>query len=692
MEMFLSEPELTFAPPTKVASAQLDENPQAWSRQILTELFRQVPESSEYTPQVLLSKVDEAQGYALGVIVIANTTDTALSAVRPSSGARKVLVPVVVKNHMLCPLDLIMTMTGKMLPLNGARLRQALFRPETFELITEDWGDTSLYNMFYPPGRSDNDFGAGISQGADGGTAGAVSMIQGPGMKLSAVGTRFEMLDAIAPTLLAPDLERVPRVVEETPGLFKAACENLVFLAGLQKLAAAEPTAAADATGLYKTAFDAFPTHVIQMGYSSSHDAYWVKTASRDAFYHRKPALLSRGEALKFAGEEVIHKIDTDGTVTVSASDGDASGESVVDSRWSVVETPGIYKVKTIHGKELTGWVLPHLIDLDGTKVPMAVFTNGSQAMVQDQIVGARVGSGVDLPAAPAKGTGVFYCSGPGGVVATVPVLVLGAEGEMSGGDSYLVRSITGGESKVRLVPGLKKIVATGGEFHVPDTAKFLPLDKEGAVALCARVDELSKTSAARLEPKITVYGGDGDEFSLRFEHLPKLASQFPVRQDYETAVFALCLAGCSPKTAHTKLAEASTGGTLSVTGVFDLSLAADIVRETRKTASADSQQVTSLRRYLVKEASTLPDVMTVDAVLSLGFINSENVRMFVSRIPYLEKALSMICEMLLASRLGLNEVPEYAAARATRAVDDTIQGLKALSLREVEEDGTRRH
>jgi hypothetical protein len=43
-----------------------------------------------------------------------------------------------------------------------------------------------------------------------------------------------------------------------------------------------------------------------------------------------------------------------------------------------------------------------------------------------------------------------------------------------------------------------------------------------------------------------------------------------------------------------------------------------------------------------------------------------------------------------LASRIGLTELPEFAAARAVRALDDVIQGLRALSLREVQEGGFR--
>lgn len=275
--------------------------------------------------------------------------------------------------------------------------------------------------------------------------------------------------------------------------------------------------------------------------------------------------------------------------------------------------------------------------------------------------------------------------------MATVPLLVSGGEGEMNGGQSYLVRTLTGEATKVRLVPGLKGIKALGNEFHMPDTARFLPLNDEGMVPLVSQVDQLTKTSADFLAPKAYLSGGGLDEVTLRFENLPKLASQFDRRLDTETAVFALCAAGVPVQEAYTKTKLAMQGQPVTFTGLADVCLAHDIINESRKVAADRSADVMALRRFLTKEATTLPDVMTIDSVLSLGFINSENVRMFVNRIPYLEKCLSMICEMLLASRLGLSEIPEHATGRCVRAMEETIQGLRALSMREVEEGGVRK-
>jgi len=684
MDIFEYEPELVFSTP-KTAAVHLDEDPQTWTRQVLTELYRLVPEVSEYTPEVMFLKVDKEQGYALGVVVITSATDSALSATRVGGSAKKALVPVIIKNHLLMPMDLMMSGTGKMVPLNAHRLRSILFRPETFEMITEDWGDTTLYNMFYPPGRSDNDFGAGISQGMGGGTAGAVTHIQGPGMKLS-----FELLEAALPTVRGQDIEEVAKTLHSTPGLVKASAENTAMLGALRLLSEAQDTAVKSASGLCDVAISQARPSVFQFGFDESRAQYWVKTSSRVAYYGVTDSApvqyMSRKEFLKQAGPEVTQKVDTEGTVTLTGS-GTAAADPDV-SNWEIVEKPGIYKVRTVQGKEMTGWVIPGLLDLDGTRSPIAVFTNGAAAMIQDQIVGSMTATGVDLPASPPRGTGVFYVSGQGGIEATAPLAIKGKEAGMDGGDSWLVHTLSGEEGRIRIVPGVQGMKALGGDIMVSPSVKFLSLDTEIATPLVRSLDGLDKTAAAVAGSSITVFSDSYDTYEFRYHNLPKLAAASGTRLDLDDAMLVLCSAGLDSKTAHNRL-SAALNGSIKISGVSDVRLAKDLIQSTRKLASARSAEVMALRQNLVKEASVFPNAMTVDAVLSLGFINSENIRMYISRLPYIEQCLSMLCELLLASRLGLNEIPEFAAARGVRALDETVQGLRSLALRDPDAETT---
>jgi hypothetical protein len=228
---------------------------------------------------------------------------------------------------------------------------------------------------------------------------------------------------------------------------------------------------------------------------------------------------------------------------------------------------------------------------------------------------------------------------------------------------------------------------ALGGEFHVPPTVKFLPLNEEVAVSLLENPADLAKTAAAILDRNIRILGAGDDLYDLRFSNLPKIAGMFPSTLNHEQSMLVLCLAGLDAPSAANKLAQAEDG-VVKVSGLVDISTAHDRFQSSKKLASEKIAGIRKLRVDLVKEAAVLPDVMTVDSILSLGFINSENVRMFISRLPYLEKALSMICEILLTARLGLTEIPEGATARAARGLDETVRGLRSLSLRKLEDDG----
>jgi hypothetical protein len=678
MDLFISDPTLEFERP-KTAAVQLDEDPSMWPKQILQELFRSVPETSEYVPRVVMVKVDKEQGFGLGAVVITSSTDSAMSTTGGGVQSQQALVPVVVKQNMLQPLDLLMT-KNKMRPLTGDRLREALFRPSTFELMTKDWGDQSLYNLFYPPGRSENDFASGVSTTS---TAGGGTTIHGPGMKYSA------LLDTIAPTLTQQDLNKLAEEIQTDPALRKQMTENESFRVAVTKLASYDGQLLSSADSLFEKVEAMLPKHVIQVGYDEGQSAYWIKTACRKYAYQVKPKFMDRKAFLKVAGEEVAQKVDTEGTVTVSQQNQAEGPIDVEASEWEVVDKPGIYKVMTEKGKEMMGWVIPNLLDMDGTRLPMVVFTNGTSAMIQDQVVGSRIAEGVNLPDGPPKGTGVFYMAGANGVDATVPVSVVGSEAGMDGAEVYHVKTVMGGEFKLKMVAGLKKFMPDQGDgmVMIPGSAKFMKLDEETQIPLVSEPSALTKTSAHVLSPKIHVYS-DGLLYGLRYENLPKLASVYPANNlGYDEATFVLCLAGADPTEAHTALTKASSyRQNTTLIRLHDVRPARevldDVVAKGEKTASA----VKELRRHLLKEAAVLPDIQTVDTVLSLNFINPENVRMYVSHLPYLDRALSMVCELTLASRLGLNEVPEFAAARACRALNEVIQGLKALALREVDE------
>lgn len=665
--------------PTKTAAVPLEEDPSKWSAQILQELYRQVPEASEYNPQVLMLRQDDEQGFALGVIVISGQTDSALSmAGNEQPTSKRALVPVVIKNNELCPLDLIMTADHKMYPLTGSRLREALFRPNTFDMMTDDSGDQSLYSLFYPPGRASNSPSAGFSAGA----GDNVGYVYGPGFKMSAkTALKESLVGTILPTLSQHDLDDLSEKVSSL-GLTQQLRENPAFLAVMAHLSDYDGKLLrdGDADLLIDKAASYAPIEVAQFGWDNLEGTYWMKTASRGLYaLHRDE--IDRGELLKHAGAEIVAKVDTEGTVTVSEPVKDTAPLNTSADHWEVITKPGVYRVRDINGQELTGWVLPSLVDFDGTHLPMTAFTNGSAASVQSEIVGSKISdSAVNLHEAPPAGTGLFYVAGPGGVEATVPVKIVGSEGNMDGSDGLHILTMTGVPHRIRFVEGLKAMVPGEQEVLMPSTARFLPLNKEAPVPLIDDLDAV-KTSAYA-QPFIALRHG-GDIVDLTFHGLPGLEASTPKQASIDDTIFTLCVAGLTPLHAHALVKHAEkTMRTEYAIGVHDVRPVSVFMESVEKTAAAKVAEARALRQDLLKEAAVLPDIQTVDSVLSLNYINPENIRLYVGKLPYLDRALNTVCELTLFSRLGMSEVPENASARAGRALDEVIQGLKGLAMR----------
>ena len=72
-------------------------------------------------------------------------------------------------------------------------------------------------------------------------------------------------------------------------------------------------------------------------------------------------------------------------------------------------------------------------------------------------------------------------------------------------------------------------------------------------------------------------------------------------------------------------------------------------------------------------------DKETVDSILSLQFMTPDNVGMYVDYIPELEKTINKVAEVLVAARLGMDDVKESAAKNAMSQLGAVLSGLANL-------------
>jgi hypothetical protein len=877
------------------AQTQLPEDPNAWPHEILQELYKQAPYVADFSPHVVMEKVDGEQGYGLGHVEVGNQTEIQTAATpeqMSAAGVRQVRVPIVIKDGMLSPFDLLVSDNSKVLPLTETRLRAAIFRPQAFDVTSRTPGDQSMIGQLYPPYRQNAGFGGGgmttnmgmgkegsaleefltddlkkeaiVGVGFDVGsfadspgsdvkgtmnvglphlvsvnarhkpsglglgmglsgplvtwspgtmmkakrdrealeevkairaeraanqgalsaemaepvkTAGAFqdfgdrflsedylhgvegaktdrTQVSRFGKKVASGEGRLGMLSEFVEKN-ASAVRQVAKALAGTPAP-KPALQNLAAakqLAGtagaraksvasksspsLRKvgslLAAIRPTIyegdllafkqdivdpelqsllfknAAALTPSIQTLMETperakfaehfgslVPPSVVQL--KRVDEGYRVKAASH-LFWAPITQTIDRGEALSRFGDKVVVAADLSGAVTMA--DGadamepepelGAGHDSDMQEAGPVTEA-GLYKVISEEGEEVIGYVIPNLIDIDGTAIPLSLFTNGSMATVQGDIVGSPVeGDAIELPTGDVpQGRGVFASPGPGEVQATIPLTIEASMQGLESGEptTYKAESFTGESVLVSVQPNIQMATGTeDGKLLIPADWQWVPLDSAEAISVESQEDGLgSKAASARgTETIVELVSGGGGTYSVRGAAVEKLAHDERELLGIDDAMFLLAALGAEQDYAVKKLASAMTGlAPVRVCVGRNIKLASDEVASATERARVKLASLPNLKQRLVKEAATLGDPTAVDTVLSLGFLNPENLMTFVSYLPVLEDAQAKLCDILLASRLGsLIDTPEGAIERSVRSTEAVLEGLKALAFQQ---------
>lgn len=632
-----------------------------WQLEILQELHKHIPYIADFDPQVVLDRVDAERGYAIGHISVTNKTDIQANDIRTleSAGLKEVRIPVIVKGGKLQPLDLLVSMGSGILPLTEMRLRRALFRPQRFDTTGKTPGDVSLVAQLYPPYRQNYGMGGGggavVSGGAGGEKTGSV-------------------LSGISRHVTEEDLTAFADKLAGNRKLAQALLANPASRAAVERIQAIEPlTSEKIASAVRRDA----PNSALSIRRLSEGD-YEIKTASA-SWWSPCVGTVDRGTLVRTFGAKIALAADTKGAVTATVDPAPAAAEPPSPAP---AETYGLYQVETAEGESIVGFVFPNLIDLDGQPMPIALFTNGAVTAVQGEICGTPVGTGAALFEGNPSGAGAFYTSGAdGSAQAMIPMTLDGRIGE--GGDiAFAGTTYDGRPVKVVVTHEVDSPTLEGDTCLVPDMWKWMPLDgaKAITVASCPPDQEL-KTATAVAEGRAVYLRGDSTgAFSFEGPAVAKLATNEREHLSIGDSLFLLAGCGVDQEVARAKLASAFSGVRREVVWVgrgIDTPETATAALEP-KIAAYLSQP--SLRQDLLKEAAEIPDPLAVDTVLSLGFLNPENVHTFIAFLPHLETAQTHLCELLLAARLGLKEVAEGAIERASRSLEIVLEGLRSLA------------
>lgn len=647
--LFRDVKELSFG---KVAMYKLPSDPSQWVTEILRHFHEEKPWVGNYLTSVEIKEKNPEEGYALGWIQITS-----------SGGAEgtSVKVPVLIEDGSLHPLDLIIDTQGKYHPLTPQRLDEALFKTDIFERMV-DPDEAGLkqqellgpfgYEDKYPPQRWGHLGGGSFKIGS--------------------------LLEAIKGTIYKDDLSKFAKALGADELLMKHAFANKHYLKSLRVLHDAEKSSTKTASLNLHDEIEGSVMQIVRLPKAQ----YLLKTANPNAYFPKRETL-GRPMALMKLGEAIVKLVDTRGSLTVTTNT--SKVKAAAEEGYEATGETAKYQVLSLTGSPMMGIVFSGLYNFKGDEIPLKLFCTDQGYALQDEIIGKKTdGLSADrIPSGPPKGFGVFFWTREGSIKATEPVFISGTENTAEG-PVYIVHTMMG-EQK-RLIPSaVKDPVGDEWSLMVPAAAKFHPITNDKTLPVLSSADAVEKTSSYKsYDKKFTITAIDDNRFNFSGRcGLEKLSWEETHHLDFDDAVFLATVMGLSPEFAETKLGQAMQHGNTTVTGLYPLKTIEDYENEAKaKLAYAYGPVmsfINSLRQNLVKEAVIFEDDTTIDNVLSLNFINPDNIRMFVEYLPSLEETQQKLSELLFASRMGLGEMDEAALLNAIMGLEKTIGGLKTL-------------
>tara|TARA_Y100001973_G_scaffold65558_2_gene95820 strand:+ start:2096 stop:4063 length:1968 start_codon:yes stop_codon:yes gene_type:complete len=636
-------PEVTFE---KVAStARLESDANEWPSEILKVAYKTLPYLRAYEVDVDLDKIDEARGYGIGKLLIYPARMTKQAAAQQD---RLISFPVIVKDREMSPLD-VYSHKSTMHPESEEAVESLLFRPDLFESNAKPntFGGHDLGGQINPP---------------------TMNLRPNTGIqKLSSVN----LWKAALPTFRDADVDSFKKSVSNSMGVKIAFATSEVLKAIVEDLADHKEVTASD---LASSRVESTPPSTVQ--FVADGMGYRVKTASHRC-YAPTEKTIDRFEAEDVLSKEAMDRLKKDGILTLTV---DPIEESFTVKTAQEANRFGVYSTR-VGSKDVEGVVVPRMISLEGKELDLQVFAGEGEHAVQEKIAGVFKND-VIVPDAAPRGSGIFvYQSGPM-AVATEPVEITNRFSINYGTEKVAQysgkTSVYGEPVQITVVPGLQKIASTGpGQYAIPDTFRFVPLNGK-QVTVAATTDSVDLFEKQKVAGRNSVEViSDGSFYSLRGAN-SESAFGGEVLNKAE-AEFALSAMGVAGNQVRGLLKKASANGSVRIPHTRQVVLEATAKSALLKEASDNAVDVTPYRVDLVKEASVIVDKETADAILSLGFVTPENVSLYVDYLPELEKVSSKLAEILVASRLGMDDVRESAAKNAMTQLTSVVQGLGQL-------------
>lgn len=644
--LFVEAPEMSDSSMTR-----LEGDSKLWPEEIIQKLRERAPSTANLSCMVKFMKKDDENGTATGSVVL-TTPDTSI------------VVPVIIKDFVLYPMD-VMIAKGKILPLVPDYLDAIISKNEVFAKIEEfpSYGglgrfeDANLWNAMYPPSLG----------------------------RYAYASAGYPMMDLISETVDGKSLsDHIKANPTHLAGFVKNGHYELI-----QKVANLRPV---NMNEFRQSAENLIPKNIRMLRLEGPNK--YNLLSSNDKVFSPAAEYLTRDDAQALVSkisdcvQDDMNEVDQNGEKFLMLPEGGDVVLATTDKE--VVESAnefGHFVVKNKNGVSIEGVVVPTVIDFNQEKVALKIFLGKTMSTIQPDIYGVRLKNSRFQPegVTPRVGqTGTFlYQKEKGHGLCTIPVTVRSVSQD-SGSSGVRIKAVDllgrPYELRVASFMGLQNIVKTNGVYDIPKEMKWIPM--EGFDEVTNSIPSyLSKTASEKLAGKgVRLSHLGGDRYLLR--GVEKYAQVAKMDHNYLAASEAKFLLGALG-TGGEKIAEAFSVarkiGHVDIHGLNFLPFVSDKVAAARPKAEKLVKAASSLRTNLIKEAGHIDNAQTMDSLLSLNFITPENIMKFVGKIPHFKATISNLAGALIASRLGVKEIPEEATSCAMHRLVEVINGLESL-------------
>jgi hypothetical protein len=636
------------ASPVMAAATSMPDDSNQWPSLVLDELFKQSPFLNVFSPMIQLDKIDSKKGFGFGMVKI-------------ESNGNSISIPIIIRDGKLSPMDIFFDGQGNGAPVSEEKINEVLLNPQVFggSINAESATNKHIGNMLTPPWENLGGF-----QNMDQNTS---------------FYEKTSMLRALDGTAAKEDIAKLASWATSIEGkvyLDSAPAEKF-FTATMLKVASPVHTRRTK------------KAHIVQ--FTKSAGRYFVKVAEPENFAPPPETEVTQQQVQEALPPQDMAQLEQQGEVTVAEPAGSMPPvpQVVTEPQFAPAVNFGVYRVQSSTGEDNVGWIFPQVYSYMMEPLNQKLFADGRRYCMQQEIVGVAVGQGNALPKNPISGAGFFYLTKGSTTLAFAPVLVKGTSVDPSGNTVYMCQGmVSGNPLNISLVPGMAVPAEYGQDsYAIPPECGFMSLGEPTNPLLSdpAQATQNNSTMEQKVASGLVVTARvtrDGS-VSLSGPALNGVKADFLKVAD---AKFLLACMRVRPSDVETKLASANNSRGLVRFIVGSPIIPREFNKIAKRTHHID-KFIGTIKCAMYKEAAELAsyDPASADAILSLSFLTPDNLQKFIGFLPKLQDAMNALANLLLASRLGLAQIPEDSCANALKALDKAVNGLKLIQLRESE-------